>query len=59
MKKGFILISFLMAACLALTGCSSESEPFEAKSYTPDVPVRGIELDVRDRAIEVTISRCV
>ena len=56
MKKGFILISFLMAACLALTGCSSESEPFEAKSYTPDVPVRGIELDVRDRAVEVTIS---
>ena len=56
MKKGFILISFLMAACLALTGCSSESEPFEAKSYTPDVPVRGIELVVRDRAVEVTIS---
>ena len=56
MKKGFIFISFLMAACLALTGCSSESEPFEAKSYTPDVPVSGIELDVRDRAVEVTIS---
>lgn len=56
MKKILIFLSFLVAACLALTGCSDESEPFEAKSYTPDVPVSGIKVDVQDRAIQVTLS---
>ena len=56
MKKGFILISFLMAACLALTGCSSESEPFEAKTYTPEGKVQGVQLDVEDREVEVALS---
>ncbi len=56
MKKILIFLSFLVAVCLALTGCSDESEPFEAKSYTPDVPVSGIKVDVQDRAIQVTLS---
>lgn len=39
-----------------MAGCSGESEPFEKKSFTPDTQVNGINLDVRDREIEVTLS---
>ena len=46
----------LALSCFALAGCSGESEPFEEKSYTPDVQVSGINLDVRDREIEVSLS---
>lgn len=46
----FVLGSFVLA------GCSSESEPFEQKSYTSDTQISGIHLDVQDREIEVLLS---
>lgn len=46
----FVMSSFVLA------GCSGESEPFEKKSFTPDTQVNGINLDVRDRKIEVILS---
>ena len=46
----FVLVSFI------LTGCSNNSEPFEKKNYTPDAQINEINLDVRDRQIEVSLS---
>lgn len=46
----FVISSFILA------GCSGEGEPFEEKSFTPDTRVSGINLDVRDREIEVALS---
>lgn len=42
--------------CLVLTGCSGSSEPFEAKTYTPEGQVQGVRLDVEDREVEVALS---
>lgn len=42
--------------CLVLTGCSGSSEPFEAKTYTPEGQVQGVRLDVKDREVEVALS---
>lgn len=56
MKKTIASILCLALGGLALAGCSGEDERFEEKSYTPDVPVGGIVLDVRDRELEVTLS---
>ena len=39
-----------------MAGCSNNSEPFEEKTYTPDTQISEINLDVRDREIEVTLS---
>ena len=39
-----------------MAGCSDNSEAFEEKSYTPDMPVNEINLDVQDREIEVSLS---
>ena len=39
-----------------LAGCSNNSEPFEEKTYTPDTQISEINLDVRDREIEVALS---
>ena len=33
---------------LTLAGCSGSSEPFEAKTYTPEGQVQGVQLDVED-----------
>ncbi|WP_373264085.1 DUF4097 family beta strand repeat-containing protein [Hungatella hathewayi] len=56
MKK---IISF--ALCLVMTsfllaGCADNSESFKGKNYTPDIQVNGIQIDVRDREIEVSLS---
>ena len=56
MKKKVVGIFCLMLSCLVLTGCSQNSEPFEIKTYTPDVQVQGVRLDVKDRVIEVALS---
>lgn len=56
MKKIIAFTLCLALSSFALAGCSGESEPFEEKSYTPDVQVSGINLDVRDREIEVALS---
>ena len=39
-----------------MAGYSNNSEPFEEKTYTPDTQISEINLDVRDREIEVALS---
>lgn len=56
MKKIIAFTLCLALSIFVLAGCSGESEPFEEKSYTPDIQVRKINLDVRDREIEVSLS---
>lgn len=57
MKKIVPLTLSLVLSSLLLAGCSDNSEPFEEKSYTPDAQVEEINLDVRDREIEVSLSQ--
>ena len=56
MKKTVIVALCLALSSFALVGCSGKSEPFEEKNYTPDLQVSGINLAVRDREIEVSLS---
>lgn len=56
MKKIISLALCLVLSIFVLAGCSNSNEPFEEKSYTPDTQVNEINLDVRDREIEVTLS---
>ena len=55
MKK-IALALCLGLGCLTLAGCSGSSEPFEAKTYTPEGQVQGVQLDVEDREVEVALS---
>ena len=55
MKK-IALALCLGLGCLTLAGCSGNSEPFEAKTYTPEGQVQGVQLDVEDREVEVALS---
>ena len=55
-KKIVLLALCLVCSGFFLTGCSGNSEPFEEKSYTPDTEISEINLDVRDREIEVALS---
>ena len=56
MKKIISLVSCLILSSSILSGCSNNSEPFEEKSYTSDTQINEINLDVRDREIEVSLS---
>ena len=56
MKKIISLALCLVWSGFVLAGCSSSSEPFEEKTYTPDTAVSGIELNVEDREIQVSLS---
>lgn len=56
MKKIIALTLCLVLGSFLLAGCSDNSEPFEEKSYTPDTQIHEINLDVRDREIEVSLS---
>lgn len=56
MQKIISLALCLVWSGFVLAGCSSNSEPFEEKTYTPDTAVSGIELNVEDREIEVSLS---
>lgn len=56
MKKIISLALCLIWSCFVLAGCSSNSEPFTEKTYTPDTAVSGIELNVEDREIQVSLS---
>ncbi len=56
MKKIIFLALCLAMISFALAGCSGQSEPFEEKSYAPGTQVNEINLDVRDREIEVSLS---
>ena len=58
MKK---IVSFLMCFVCGiafLAGCSNNSEPFTQKNYTADgTQIKGVRVDVRDRQIEVSLSK--
>ena len=56
MKKIALTVLCLVLGCLVLTGCSDSGEPFEERTYTPDVQLSGISIDVSDREIEVALS---
>lgn len=56
MKKIIALALCFIMSSFVLAGCSGESELFEEKSFTPDTQVNGVDLDVRDREIEVVLS---
>lgn len=56
MKKIISLVLCLALGSFALAGCAGGGEPLEEKSYTPDAQVSGIDLEVRDRAIQVSPS---
>ena len=56
MKKILSLVLCFILGSFILSGCSNSSEPFEEKSYTSDRPINEINLDVRDREIEVSLS---
>lgn len=56
MKKIISLALCLVWSGFVLAGCSSNSEPFTEKTYTPDTAVSGIELNVEDREIQVSLS---
>ena len=56
MKEIISLALCLVLGGFVLSGCSNSSEPFTQKSYTPDTQISEINLDVRDREIEVSLS---
>ena len=56
MKKIILLVLCLVTGSFALMGCSGSSESFAEKSYTPDTQIGEMNLAVRDREIEVTLS---
>lgn len=56
MKKIISLVLCLALSSFILAGCAKRDEAFEERAYTPDVPVNAINLDVRDREIEVSLS---
>lgn len=56
MKKIISLVLCVLLGSTVLTGCSGKDEPFEKKSYTPDTQITGVNLNVRDREIEVSLS---
>lgn len=56
MKKIILLALCLVLGSAAFTGCSDNSTPFEKKTYTSDTQINEINLDVRDREIEVSLS---
>lgn len=57
MKKQMPLILCLMLSIFALSGCSDGSEPFLKKNYTSDTLINEIIFDVKDRKIEVSLSK--
>lgn len=58
MKKIVSLAFTLMLGCFMLTGCSDKAEPFTQKEYTADPgEITGINIDVRDRQIQVALSQ--
>lgn len=56
MKKIILLALCLVLSCFVLAGCSDNSEPYEGKNYITDTQIKEINLDVRDREIEVSLS---
>lgn len=57
MKKIISVVLCLVLSSFVLASCSDNSESFKEKSYTPDTQMNEINLDVRDREIEVSLSK--
>lgn len=55
-RKIISVILYLILGSFILSGCSDGGEPFEEKSYTPETQINEIDLDLRDREIEVSLS---
>ena len=56
MKRIISLVLCLMLGSFILAGCGDGGEPFEEKEYTAEGQIKAIDLDVRDREIEVMRS---
>lgn len=56
MKKISLLVLCAALGSFVLSGCLDKGEPFEKKSYTPDALIKEVNIDVRDRKIEVSLS---
>lgn len=56
MKRIISLVLCLMLGSFILAGCGDSGEPFEEKEYTAEGQIKAIDLDVRDREIEVMRS---
>lgn len=56
MKRTISLALCLVLGSSILSSCSNSSEPFEEKNYTSDTQINEINLDIRDREIEVSAS---
>lgn len=56
MKRTISLALCLVLSSSILSSCSNSSEPFEEKNYTSDTQINEINLDIRDREIEVSAS---
>lgn len=56
MKKIILLVLSVVLGSSVLAGCSGSSGSFEEKSYTSDTQIKEINLDVRNREIEVSLS---
>lgn len=58
MKKLFALAFAALSALSLLAGCSNDDEPFTAKNYETDAAeIQSVEIDVRDRQIEISVSK--
>lgn len=55
MKK-LIAMMLLVLAMVMMAGCEKEEIPFTAKTYEADAQVTEVQLDVRDRKIQVVLS---
>lgn len=57
MKKWSIMAVSLLCTAVFSSGCTKESDAFEAKSYTSEgETITSIRIDVRDKEIQVTAS---
>lgn len=57
MKKLSMLVVLAVVAMLSFAACSNYDEPFMQKTYETDgTQIREIQMDVRDRQIEVSLS---
>lgn len=56
MRKWILCGLCLALGGLVLAGCTDTGGAFKEKSYTADMPIRSVGLDVQDREIEVTPS---
>ncbi|RDY26729.1 hypothetical protein CHL78_012310 [Romboutsia weinsteinii] len=58
MKKLFFISILMLMGVALLTGCSNSKDDFQQEGYTADpAQIKEININVRDRKIEVSISR--